>query len=171
VSRYPLFFSHMDRARNWLGPKCVVMVLAWFLSTKADLLQPKYKVDFIRVFILGMLFIAKDGYTFVRVLDEVGPCHATDPRDKVFGLLGHNSALIRAEKKPIIPADYGRTKLEIYHEVAIRIFETLPDLELLSALQIPKMHVPAPARLFCHGSRHGSSRAFSIHAVARRRSV
>lgn len=115
-----------------------------------------------------MLFIAKDGYTFVRVLDEVGPCHATDPRDKVFGLLGHNSALIRAEKKPIIPADYGRTKLEIYPYAYLRLY---PIWSSCLPCKFRKFMSRPRRDSSVMGPDMGSSRALSIHAVARRRSV
>lgn len=64
-------------------------------------------------------------------LHRARPSLATDPRDHVFTLLGHFSAPTKAPGITLLAADYSKSELEVFHEVAIRMLRDAEDLEFL----------------------------------------
>lgn len=72
---------------------------------------------------------------FTLVLHRARSKRATDPRDHVFALLGHFSAPMRAPGIPLLTADYNKSELQVFHEVAVRMIKSAKDLELLQAVQ------------------------------------
>ncbi|KAJ4415948.1 hypothetical protein N0V82_007070 [Gnomoniopsis sp. IMI 355080] len=71
---------------------------------------------------------------FVYQLCLSAKSSATDPRDYVFSLLGHFSALL-PNGTPIIQPDYQNSVTDIYHETAIRILRSDSTLTLLNAVR------------------------------------
>ncbi|CZR69172.1 related to heterokaryon incompatibility protein het-6 [Phialocephala subalpina] len=74
-------------------------------------------------------------WSFIHELHRARPRQATDPRDHVFALLGHFSAPIKAPGIPLLTADYGKSEVEVFHEVAVRMLTYTENLELLHAVQ------------------------------------
>lgn len=74
------------------------------------------------------------GGEFVYQLCLSAKSSATDPRDYVFSLLGHFSAL-HPGGIPIIQPDYQNSVADIYHETAIRILKSSSTLTLLNAVR------------------------------------
>jgi hypothetical protein len=60
---------------------------------------------------------------------------ATDPRDYVFARLGHFSARSALTGLPIMEADYQKSTLEIFHQVALRLLGEASSLEVLNYVQ------------------------------------
>jgi len=60
---------------------------------------------------------------------------ATDPRDRVFALLGHYSLQSGPGDLSDIVADYSQSAEQIYREVAIRSLTHVPTLEALNVVQ------------------------------------
>jgi hypothetical protein len=61
--------------------------------------------------------------------------NATDARDHVFALLGHFSARTGPQGKPIMEADYTRSRDDIYEEIAWRTLKDASSLFTLNAVQ------------------------------------
>ncbi|KAK8850936.1 HET-domain-containing protein [Apiospora arundinis] len=67
-----------------------------------------------------------------------------DPRDRVFSLLGHYSALIGPDRRPIMRADYSLTKTDVYQEIAIRALTDTKSTFILNAVQhFDQIRVPS----------------------------
>lgn len=77
--------------------------------------------------------------TFLKIIYEARNHQAAGPRDKVFALLAHLSAQKNLQEKTIAQADYTKSTLEVYQELA-EAFLRAPrhHLELLSAVE----HLP-----------------------------
>lgn len=73
--------------------------------------------------------------SFVYQLHRSRQKKATDPRDRVFANLGHFSSAILREASPPFEADYTRSTVDIYTDVAILMLRGYPTLELLNAVQ------------------------------------
>jgi hypothetical protein len=73
--------------------------------------------------------------SFIHELHGARFCQATDPRDHVFALLGHFSAPMKAPGIPLLTADYGKSEVEVFYEVAVRLLTCTENLELLHAVQ------------------------------------
>ena len=72
--------------------------------------------------------------TFIYVLDKVRKHSSSDPRDKVFALLGHPSAKRKSGNGTILQADYGKTTAEVYQELAVELMRDHGSLYPLSAV-------------------------------------
>lgn len=57
---------------------------------------------------------------------------ASDPRDYVYALLGHLSALIRGHL--IMEPDYAKPSAALFHEVAVKLIETRQDLQVITTV-------------------------------------
>lgn len=77
----------------------------------------------------------KRSHSFVYELHRARNRRATDPRDRVFALLGHHSARSSRDHTPIIEADYNLDIETINHQVAYRSLESSEDLTALNAVQ------------------------------------
>lgn len=74
---------------------------------------------------------------FLRLLSQARSFEATDPRDKVFALLGHSSALIDGQngKELIIRPNYSIPFPSVYQQIAVRILQLSHSLDLLAHVQ------------------------------------
>ncbi|KAF1959246.1 hypothetical protein CC80DRAFT_545620 [Byssothecium circinans] len=80
----------------------------------------------------GGRFQGEDG-TLQRLLPRMRYCDATDPRDKVFSLLG-----IALDAEPLPKLDYHMSKEQVYTKIAIWWIEFYGTLELLSHADEPE---------------------------------
>lgn len=72
---------------------------------------------------------------FVYELHRARDFEASDPRDRVFALLGHYSARWGPDGSPIIEPDYNNSVDLIYHETAIRTLNKEMHFITLNAVQ------------------------------------
>jgi len=72
--------------------------------------------------------------TFISILDRGREQNSSDPRDKVFALLGHPSAKRRSRNGTIVQADYSKTTAEVYQELAVESMRDHGNLHPLSAV-------------------------------------
>ena len=72
--------------------------------------------------------------TFIYVLDQVREQNSSDPRDKVFALLGHPSAKRKSGNGTIVQADYSKTTVKVYQELAVGLMRDHGNLYPLSAV-------------------------------------
>jgi hypothetical protein len=74
---------------------------------------------------------------FLHRLSEARSFQATDPRDKVFALLGHSSALMDGEngKELIIRPNYSIPFTSVYQHIAVRILRFNRSLDILAHVQ------------------------------------
>jgi hypothetical protein len=73
-----------------------------------------------------------DDWDFLELLEVTRAQQASDPRDYIFALLGHQCALI--DGVPIVEPDYSKSAQELYFEVSIKIMRQTRSLRLLSAV-------------------------------------
>ncbi|KAH6721662.1 heterokaryon incompatibility protein-domain-containing protein [Leptodontidium sp. MPI-SDFR-AT-0119] len=79
---------------------------------------------------------SKDPRTsLVYELNRASERKSTDPRDRVFAMLGHFSAAVLLEDSTPFEADYTRSTRDIYIDVAVRTLKGYPRLELLNSVQ------------------------------------
>lgn len=67
-------------------------------------------------------------------------CEATDPRDKVYGILNQASQAVTQSLKP----DYTLNTMEVYTEATITELETTKSLGILSACEDPEQQSRLP---------------------------
>jgi len=72
--------------------------------------------------------------SFIYILDRGREQNSSDPRDKVFALLGHPSAKRKSGKVTIVQADYSKAKAEVYQELAVELMRDHGNLYPLSAV-------------------------------------
>ena len=72
--------------------------------------------------------------TFIYILDKAREQNSSDPRDKVFALLGHPSAKRKSGNGTIVQADYSKTTAEVYQELAVELMRDHGNLYTLSAV-------------------------------------
>lgn len=72
--------------------------------------------------------------TFIYILDQAREQNSSDPRDKVFALLGHPSAKRKSGNGTIVQADYSKTTAEVYQELAVELMRDHGNLYPLSAV-------------------------------------
>lgn len=70
---------------------------------------------------------------FLEVLEVTRTQLASDPRDYIYALLGHPSALINGT--PFMEPDYHRGDSETFYELAIKLIEYTQSLRILSAVR------------------------------------
>ena len=111
--------------------------------------------------------IQDKGWGLLDLLRLTRGCLSTDPRDRVFALMG-----IVTNPDPLeIKADYRLSAEEVYLSVAIHNLEKLKNVELLgnagssSTAQNPKLPSWVP------DWSHGNDRRAAIAALARRRGM
>ena len=73
--------------------------------------------------------------SFVSELDYSRRKRASDPRDRIYAILGHFSAAVLLGSLPPFEADYTLRIVDLYTDVAIRTLQGYPTLELLNAVQ------------------------------------
>jgi Heterokaryon incompatibility protein (HET) len=73
-----------------------------------------------------------DDYNFLEMLEVTRNKKASDPRDYVYALLGHPSALINGS--PIVQPDYNKPAQEVFFEVTMKIMDQSQSLRVLSAV-------------------------------------
>lgn len=83
-------------------------------------------------------FVPSKG-ALLNLLHETRTALATDPRDKIFGLLG----LVPAEEGWGSLVDYNRTVWEVYRDIGARIIEQSKSLRLLSAIEVTSGELPS----------------------------
>jgi hypothetical protein len=74
------------------------------------------------------------GKTFIHHLDRTRRYDAQDPRDHVYAVLGHYSA-IRSDGKKLIECDYTKSKEQVFYDVACATLEEYDQLLALNAVQ------------------------------------
>jgi hypothetical protein len=131
-ARAQLFWG--DAVCDWdaLGQLCVT------LDELFPLLRKRFNVASVTVRYLYRRFVrigSRSRQNFVFELHRARDRHASDPRDYIYALLGHYSALIGPEKKPIMEADYGLSMEEVNHTVAYRMFIEENYVSTLNAVQ------------------------------------
>ena len=130
-----------------LAPEATVMCgeqeINWNLLVKAS--------RFLELWLLGERLYSLDGVghigdisriyegrsyetTFIYILDKVREHNSSDPRDKVFALLGHPSAKKNSGDGTIVQADYSKTTAEVYQELAVKLMRDHGNLYPLSAV-------------------------------------
>lgn len=72
--------------------------------------------------------------TFIYILDQAREHNSSDPRDKVFALLGHSSAKRKSGNRTIVQADYNKTTAQVYQELAVELMRDHGNLCPLSAV-------------------------------------
>jgi hypothetical protein len=70
---------------------------------------------------------------FLEVLQDTRTQEALDPRDYIYALLGHPSALIDGEL--IVEPDYNKSAADLFHEIAIKLIIETNSLRVLSAVR------------------------------------
>jgi len=69
---------------------------------------------------------------FLEVLQDSRMQRATNPRDRVYALLGHPSALVHG--RLIVEPDYNKSKSDLFLELAVKLIEETNSLRVLSAV-------------------------------------
>ena len=77
--------------------------------------------------------------TFIYILDRGREQNSSDPRDKVFALLGHPSAKRKSGNGTIVQADYSKATAEVYQELAVELMRDHGTLYPLSAVVHPSV--------------------------------
>ncbi|OCK99030.1 HET-domain-containing protein, partial [Cenococcum geophilum 1.58] len=77
--------------------------------------------------------------TFIYILDQVREHSSSDPKDKVFALLGHPSAKRKSGDGTIVQADYSKTTAKVYQELAVELMRDHRNLHPLSAVVHPSV--------------------------------
>lgn len=80
--------------------------------------------------ILGV-FLQKDVYRFCALIDDTRFCKYTDPRDRVYGVLG----LLDEKNQLGIEPDYTKTVNEVYQDAAWKHIESTDTLEILCKVE------------------------------------
>ncbi|KAK0103785.1 hypothetical protein ONS95_005787 [Cadophora gregata] len=80
--------------------------------------------------ILGV-FLEKDVYRFCALIDDTRFCKYTDPRDRVYGILG----LLDEKHQLGIEPDYTKTVCEVYKDAAWKHVESTDTLEILCKVE------------------------------------
>ncbi|OCL09962.1 hypothetical protein AOQ84DRAFT_402932 [Glonium stellatum] len=78
----------------------------------------------------------KSGFpmTITDVLQTAVSFSATDPRDKVFGLLSHPSAHRGYNNDLLVEPDYTKPPIEIFRDATIKILDTAQNLRVLASV-------------------------------------
>ncbi|KAF2840686.1 HET-domain-containing protein [Patellaria atrata CBS 101060] len=110
----------------------MVLHTSMALAQQGGLLLAKYKLK------VNTMFLRLQDYrprqstnTFLDLLEEARVHKASDPRDKVFGLLSHPRIRNISHKEWLVEPDYSKSTFEIYREVASRVVnhQDLPELK------------------------------------------
>lgn len=72
--------------------------------------------------------------TFIYILDQAREQNSSNPRDKVFALLGHPLAKRKSGNGTIVQADYSKTIAKVYQELAVELMRDHGNLHPLSAV-------------------------------------
>jgi hypothetical protein len=73
-----------------------------------------------------------DDWDFLEMLEVTRAQKSSDPRDYIYALLGHPSAIIC--DMPIVEPDYNKTAQELFFEVTMKILQQTRSLRILSAV-------------------------------------
>ncbi|KAH8602285.1 heterokaryon incompatibility protein-domain-containing protein [Bisporella sp. PMI_857] len=153
-----VLYRHPWLTRVWIGQEAgtgVPMELFWgeasidwetllFVSKKFERYHtplrfrfdmPAQQISFLnRRFVESNVTRSNPRNSFIYQLHRYRGRQSTDPRDRIFSLLGHYSARMKSGDL-IMVADYSKTTTEISFEVAIRTLQDYPTLETLNAVQ------------------------------------
>jgi hypothetical protein len=81
---------------------------------------------------MWLTFHHSSTWNFLAVLYRARPFSATDARDKVYALLGHQSARFTGEREALVSADYTKTAEQVFWDVAVATIQETEKLEIIS---------------------------------------
>jgi Heterokaryon incompatibility protein (HET) len=116
---------------NWnLLVKASTFLRFWLLGERLDFLDGVGYIDDISRIYEGCPYET----TFIYILDKAREQNSSDPRDKVFALLGHPSAKRKSGNGTIVQADYSKAAAKVYQELAVELMRDHGNLYPLSAV-------------------------------------
>ncbi|KAH6866633.1 heterokaryon incompatibility protein-domain-containing protein, partial [Alternaria rosae] len=111
-----------------LSKYTAVRLASWEMSHKRDLRSALVTVTITYAWRMNGP-LTSDKCRLLQALSTYRRWHATDPRDKVYGILGLTEL---GEQRSIIPIDYEKSAAEVFHDAATAIIRWTSDLAVFA---------------------------------------
>ncbi|KAF1990855.1 hypothetical protein K402DRAFT_451144 [Aulographum hederae CBS 113979] len=100
------------------------------------ILHSRNRIQTINVAFKYCLFQGRENSSVLSLLSRVRHYEASDPKDRIFAILGHPVAAILKSNTSFLKSHYLQSKLDLYRDVAATLLYEVPSLDVLSCVAI-----------------------------------